>query len=91
MNRLVRILSAVLGVMGFAAAVRESIEDPAPGPDAIRSEGPVEFSDPGDGIQLERSTRLADIIAVRMGDIVVGKPRHEPRDTSAGGHRRDTQ
>ncbi len=82
MNRLTRILSAALGAMGFAAALRESIENSAPEPDSIRSEHPAEFSDPGDLIELEEPVRTADTIAVEMGDMVVGNPRaHELQDT----------
>ena len=81
MNRLTRILSA-LGVMGFAADLRESIENSVPEPDSIRSEHPAELSDPGDLIELEEPVRTADTIAVEMGDMVVGNPRaHEFQDT----------
>ena len=74
MNRLTRILSATLGLMGFGAGVRESIENPAPEPDSIRLEQRTEPVDPGHDIEPDGRPAASDTIRVTMGDMVVGRP-----------------
>ncbi|MDE0473598.1 MAG: hypothetical protein OXI50_03495, partial [Gammaproteobacteria bacterium] len=62
MSRLTRILSATLGLMGFGAGVRESIESPAPEPDSIRLEQRTEPVDPGHDIEPDGRPAASDTV-----------------------------